>query len=104
MGGIQTCKVRNCRCFADSVDLTNKAHSHTPKVEMHTRQEIMPFWPPRYESEAISSKKLRPPGSSVHKKLLKKKRSRSHKDKLQKENCLFQINRSLITSMGGNFS
>ena len=62
----------------DSCNFTNKANSHTPKVEICRimsikmtatyRTKIVPFWPLCCESAAILSKKFRPgyPGWSVH--------------------------------------
>ena len=39
----------------DSFNFTYQANSHTPKVEIHTRQKNMPFWPLYCEREAILS-------------------------------------------------
>ena len=45
----------------DSCNLTNKAHSHTHKVDIHTvKTKTMPFWPLCCESKAILFKKFRP--------------------------------------------
>ena len=38
-GGTKTCIVRDCRSFLDSCNLTNKAYSHIPKVEIHHVQD-----------------------------------------------------------------
>ena len=45
----------------NSCNFTNKANSHTPKVEIHTyKTKGMPFLALCWESEAILSRKLRP--------------------------------------------
>ena len=52
----------------DSCNFTNKANLHTPKVEIHTRQKIMPFRSLFCGSEVILSKTFRLgyPGWIVH--------------------------------------
>ena len=53
--------VRDCHSFLDSGNFTNKANSHTPKVEIPTRPQFnMPFWRLCCWSEAILFKKFRP--------------------------------------------
>ena len=42
-GGTYTCIVRDCLSFLDSGNFTNKANSHTPKVEIHTRPQLCHF-------------------------------------------------------------
>ena len=48
-GGL-TCIVRDCRSFVDACNFTNKANSHTCKVETHARQKLCHFG--RYVSKA----------------------------------------------------
>ena len=60
--------VRDCHSFVDSCNFTNKANSHTPKVEIHTRPKLCHFG--RYVLRGtlfclkVSS---RSPSRSVHK-------------------------------------
>ena len=42
-GGTYTCIDRDCLSFLESGNFTNKANSHTPKVEIHTRPQLCHF-------------------------------------------------------------
>ena len=42
-GGTQTCIVCDCLSFVDSFNFINKAISHTPEVEIHTRPKLCHF-------------------------------------------------------------
>ena len=40
---LKACIIRDCSSFLDSSNFTNKANSHTPQVEIHTRQKLGHF-------------------------------------------------------------
>ena len=54
-----TCIVRDCHCFVDSCNFTNKANLHTPKSGNTYKTKIMAFCRLCCESEAILFEKFR---------------------------------------------